>query len=58
MIKNAGYLQELIRATGFLGFTTKQDDAIKYNYYDAVSLAYNLNKRNNAVDYAVMVEVA
>ena len=58
IIKDMGYLQETNNATRFIGCTTQQKDAIKYNYHDAVNLAYYLNKQHNAIDYAVMVEVA
>ena len=58
LIKDMGHLQELNNATRFIGCTTQQEHAIKYTYYDAVNLAFNLNKKHNAIDYAVMVEVA
>jgi hypothetical protein len=61
LIKNIGYLQHINVLTHLLSFiscTTKKERSTQYSYGDAVDIAFNLNKKHNAIDYAVMVEVA
>jgi hypothetical protein len=58
MIKNMGYLQETIPATRFIGCVNDPKRATNYIYSAAVKTCHRLNIENNAVDFAVMVEVA
>ena len=57
MIKDMGYLQETLPATRFIGCVNDPKRATKYIYSAAVKTCHRLNIENNALDFAVMVEI-
>ena len=47
---------QVVKTFETVGFCSSFAD--RFNYQDACEVAFDLNKQHNAIDYAVMVEVA